>query len=173
MERPLLRGEFVPLYNFQLGNVIFRNTCFIAVVANLRHVLQPVMEAVRQYKWKDYVNLVRTSWEGEYRYALEHNGQHDAAELLGALLHEHASRFGIELCVTKQVYDCNHYTEKLEYLAMIVLVLPTEEGSYSLRSLQENHFTPEELSDLECAECGGVRWTLHYLSFFAWMLGMS
>ena len=59
-----LRGEFVPLQNFQPGDVNFRNTCFIAVVANLRHVLQPVMEAVRQYKWKDYINLVRTSWEG-------------------------------------------------------------------------------------------------------------
>ena len=79
MERLLLRGEFVPLHNFQPGDVNFRNTCFIAVVANLRHVLQPVMKAVRQYKWKDYINLVRTSWEGEYIYALEHDGQHDAA----------------------------------------------------------------------------------------------
>ena len=60
-----LRGEFVPLQNFQPGDVNFRNTCFIAVVANLRHVLQLVMQAVRQYKWKDYINLVRTSWEGE------------------------------------------------------------------------------------------------------------
>ena len=59
------------------------------------------MEAVRQYKWKDYINLVRMRWEGEYRYALEHDGQHDAAELLGALLHEHASRFGVELCKAK------------------------------------------------------------------------
>ena len=156
MERLLLRGEFVPLHNFQPGNVNFRNTCFIAVVANLRHVLQPVMEAVRQYKWKDYINVVRTRWEGEYRYALEHNGQHDAAELLGALLHEHASRFGVELCVTKQLYECKHYTERLEYLAMIVLVLPSEEGDYTLSSLQENYFAPEEFSDLECAECGGV-----------------
>ena len=37
-----LRGEFVPLQIFQLGDVNFRNTCFIAVVANLRHVSQPV-----------------------------------------------------------------------------------------------------------------------------------
>ena len=144
------------MQNFQLGDVNFRNTCFIAVVANLRHVLQPVMEAVRQYKWQDYINLVRTSWEGEYSYALEHNGQHDAAELLGALLHEHASRFGVELCVTTQVYECNHYTERLEYLAMIVLVLPSEEGDHTLSSLQENYFAPAEFSDLECAECGGV-----------------
>ena len=94
-----LRGKFDPLHNFQLGNVNFLNSGFIAVVANLRHVLQPVMQAVRQYGWKDYINLVRTRWEGEYSYALEHNGQHDAAELLGAILHEYASRFGVELCV--------------------------------------------------------------------------
>ena len=34
---PLLRAEFVPLFNFQRGDVNFENTCFIAVVANLRH----------------------------------------------------------------------------------------------------------------------------------------
>jgi len=54
---------------------------------------------VRQYTWKEYINLVRTSWEGDYRHALEHNGEHDAAELLGALLHEDASRFWVEVCV--------------------------------------------------------------------------
>ena len=33
---PLLREGFVPLFNFQHGDVNFQNTCFIAVVANLR-----------------------------------------------------------------------------------------------------------------------------------------
>ena len=44
---PVLREEFAPLFNFQHGDVNFENTCFIAVVANLRHILQPVMESVR------------------------------------------------------------------------------------------------------------------------------
>ena len=95
----LSRKDFVPLKNFQLVNENFRNTCFIAVVANLRNVLEPVMQAVQNKNWNDYVNLVRTAWDGQYSYAPEHDGQHDAAELLGAILHAHASRFGCEVCV--------------------------------------------------------------------------
>ena len=100
----LLREGFVPLFRETTGDGNVQNTCFIAVVANLRHVLQPVMEAVQQYNWRDYVNHVRTSWHGEYRYGPGHNGQHDAAELLGDILHGHTSRHGVELCVTKQVF---------------------------------------------------------------------
>ena len=85
----LLHEEFVPLFNFQHGDVNFRNTCFIAVVANLRHVLQPVMETVRAYSWKEYISLVRTSPHARYSYGPIHNGQHDAAELLGGILHGH------------------------------------------------------------------------------------
>ena len=149
----LLGKDFVPLANFQDGDENFRNICFIAVVANLRHVLNPVMQSVQQYTWKEYINLVRTSWDGEYSYALEHDGQHDAAELLGALLHQHASTFGIELCKTKQLFDCNHYTERLEYLAMLVLVLPNEEGRFTLSALRDNYFALVEVTDLECEEC--------------------
>ena len=79
---PLLREEFAPLFNFQYGDVNSQNTYFIAVVANLRQVLQPVMDTARQYRWKDYVNRVRTSWHGKYTYGPGHHGQHDAAELL-------------------------------------------------------------------------------------------
>ena len=122
----LLRDEFVPLFNFQAGNVNFQNTCFIAVVANMRHVLLPVMEEVRQYTWKEYIMHVRTSWHGEYNYGPCHNGQHDAADLLGDILHDHTARCGVEGCVTKQVSECNHCTERLEYLTMIVRSLPNK-----------------------------------------------
>ena len=131
----LLRKDFVALKNFPLGNENFRNTCFIAVVANVRHVLQPVMQAVQNKKWNDYVNLVRSTWDGQYSYAPEHDGQHDAAELLGAILHEHASRFGLEVCVcvTKTVFcEFNHYTQRLEHVAMIVLVLPNDKNRFTL-----------------------------------------
>ena len=110
----LLRDEFVPLFNFQAGNVNFQNTCFIAVAANMRHVLLPVMEEVRQYTWKEYIMHVRTSWHGEYSYGPGHNGQHDAADLLGDVLHDDTARFGVVVCVTKQVSECNHCTERLE-----------------------------------------------------------
>ena len=112
----LLSEGFVPLFRETTGDVNFQNTCFIAAVANLRHVLQPVMEAVRQYKWKEYINHVRTSWHGEYSDAPGHNGQHDAAELLGDILHDHTSSYGVEMCVATHVYECNHYKERLEIL---------------------------------------------------------
>ena len=132
----LLRDEWMPLENFQPGGHNFENTCFIAVVANLRHILKPVMQSVRQYTWKDYINLVRTNWNGQYSYAFEHHGQHDAAELLGAILHQHAASFGIQMCVTRRVFcPCEtcagDYTTRLEYLPMIVLVLPDEERGYT------------------------------------------
>ena len=111
-------------------------------------VLQPVRQAVRQYRWKEYINLVCTSWNGQYSYASEHHGQHDAAELLGAISHDHACRFGVELFVTPQVYECNHYRERLEYLAMIIFVVPNQEGRFTLRALQENYFAPVEVSEL-------------------------
>ena len=144
----------VPLYRKNTGNVNFQNTCFIAVVANLRHVLQPVMKAVRQYRWKDYVTHVRTSWHGEYSCGPGHNGQHDAAELLGDILHDHTSRCGVELCVTKQVFECIHCAERLECLPMLVLSLPHQEGRFTLRALQDNYFAPVEVDELQFEECG-------------------
>ena len=149
-----LRGNFVPLYNFQAGDEDFNNTCFIAVVANLRHLLLPVMNSVSRYRWKDYIKHVRRMWNNAYCYGPVHNGQHDAAELLGGILHDHCARFGVELCVTKHMYDCNHCMERLEYLPMIVLTLPSETGRFSLRGLRDNYFAPVEVNELECAVCG-------------------
>ena len=63
---------------------------------------------------------------------MEHHGQHDAAEFFGAILHQHAASFEIEMYVTRRVF-CLHearsgdYTARLEYLLMIVLVLLNEE----------------------------------------------
>ena len=120
----LLLDEFVPLFRETHGEEEYQNNCFIAVVANLRHVLQPVMEAVHEYKWKDYVHHVRTAWNGEYGYGPGHNGQHDAAELLGEILHGHTSRCGLEVCVTKQVFECNHITERLERVDDYTFIAP-------------------------------------------------
>ena len=150
----LLRQGFVPLCRETIGDVNFQNTCFIAAVANLRHVLQPVMEAVQQYRWREYVHHVRTSGHGEYGCGPGHNGQHDAADLLGDILHGHTSRCGVELCVSKEVFECNHYTERLEYASMITLSLPHEEGRFTLHDLRGNYFAPVEVNDLRCEGCG-------------------
>ena len=71
---PLLREQLVPLFNYQPGDIHFESTCFIAIVANLRHILQPVTETVRQYAWKEYINRVRTSWHGQCSYGVVHHG---------------------------------------------------------------------------------------------------
>ena len=128
---------FVPLFNFQPGSDNFRNTCFIAAVANLRHVLHPVMNHVEDFNWKDYINFVRSSWNQKYEFAPGHNGQHDAAELLGNILHDHTSRHGVELCVTRVIYECGHWKERLETAPMIILSLPPEEGISTIAELRE------------------------------------
>ena len=153
-QNTFLRGAFVPLVNFQPGSLNFQNTCFIAAVANMRHVLEPVMESVQDYNWKDYINFVRSNWNQKYEFAPGHNGQHDAAELLGDILYDHRFRFGVELCVCRQIFHCNHYRERSEHLSMIVLSLPIETGNFSIRRLRDDYFTPAEVNDLRCEECG-------------------
>ena len=139
----LLREEFIPLDNFQHGSSNFQNTCFVAVVANLRHVLPPVMQAVRSYTWKEYINEVRRMQEGRYAYTLEHHGQHDAADLLGDIL-PHPAEFGIELAVTKGVECCAFEETRAEYVPMIVLVLPGEPGGqHRLEELVEAYCSPD------------------------------
>ena len=98
----------MPLYNF-LGGDNFRNTCFIAVVANLRHVLEPVMEYTQTFTWTEFVNHLRALQDHNsltLKYgAHDGNGQHDAADLLGDLLHDGASAesFGVMIRITKQL----------------------------------------------------------------------
>ena len=75
---------------------------------------------------------------------------------LEIILHEHTARFGVEVSVTKQVYECTHCTERLEKLAMIVLLLPNEEGRFTLRALTYNYFAPVEVNELQREECGYV-----------------
>ena len=137
---------------------MFRNTCFIAVVAQLRHLLQPVMESVRQYRWNDYIMFVRSMSNQKYGYTTpdQGDGQHDAAELLGDILHEYASDFGVEIRKNTVMYECNcnDSTESVECLAMIVLPLPPAEGRYRLSDLQDTYFSPVEVNDLLCDECG-------------------
>ena len=59
----LLHSSFVPLHNFlPKDGRDFDNTCFIAVVANLRHVLPPVMEFMNEHKhtWASFVTYSRS-----------------------------------------------------------------------------------------------------------------
>ena len=77
---PSLCEGFAPLHNFVCGHVDLQNTCCSAVVANLRHVLLPVMQEVREHRWLKYIHRVRTSWRGAYRHDPGHDGQHNAAE---------------------------------------------------------------------------------------------
>ena len=139
---------FVPLVRETAGDPNFRNTCFIAVVANLRHVLQPVMQRVSEYTWIGYVTHVRS--RHQYRYSEEHGGQHDAAELLGDIVHDHN---GVAVGVTTTRLPCGHSTTHNKDLPMIVLELPVEAGRFTLRALRDDYFRSEALQELRCNEC--------------------
>ncbi len=152
--RPVLSEDYVPLYNFQLGSNDFRNTCFIAAVANLRHVLQPVMEITRRRTWKDFIIFARNEWKGKYAFAPEHDGQHDAAELLGDILHGTASWYGVEISVTTQIFGCNHNWETVRRLPMIVLQFREQRDCFELQELIDDYVTPAEVNSRRCEECG-------------------
>ena len=87
-----LQSAFVPLDNFiPEGGRDFANTCFIAVVANLRHVLPPVMKFMKEHKhtWPSFVNysrILRDKHQALKFGSGDGNGQHDATELLGAII---------------------------------------------------------------------------------------
>ena len=159
MER--LQSHFIPLDNFRpSGGENFRNTCFIAAVANLRHVLEPVMEYTSAFTWTQFVNHVRAMQDRDthiLKYGtLDGNGQHDAADLLGELLHDRASAesFGVRIKITKQLLgSCDHYQERTQCLATLPLILPQERREYRLSELLEHYETPVEQPSLECDEC--------------------
>ena len=134
----LLQDEFVPLYNFQpSGGMNFRNTCFIAVVANLRHLLEPIRNKLRNFTWSEFVQHVRTlrNDKGDLKFgASDAGGQHDAADLLGDLLYG-AQSFGIRYRVTKSMYCCNFEDPHIEPQPVLALDLPEQTREYSLQEL--------------------------------------
>ena len=82
---------FFPLPNFQAGDVDFMNTCFIAVIVNLRYLIPAVFSVLglKSLSWMQVIKLVRgNKWHGKYGYDTQFHGQHDAADLLGDILFE-------------------------------------------------------------------------------------
>ena len=91
-EGRLVGNEFIPLPNFQPNDSRFRNTCFIAVVVNLRNLIPDIARVLdlQNSTWKEVITVVRGMCKCKYHYNAEHCGQHDAAELLGDILFEAA-----------------------------------------------------------------------------------
>ena len=112
----LSHGAFVPLHNFMpAGGRDFENTCFIAVVANLRHVLPPVMQLMTEQKhtWESFVTFSRTLRDDKHALKFgsgDGNGQHDATELLGAIIPADPliSGSGVQIEKIREVYCCKH-----------------------------------------------------------------
>ena len=83
--------EFVKLPNFMHAGTpdgpIFRNTCFIALVLQLRGVIPQVEQQLQLSTSgrENVVKLVRSDSfvNGTYIWAPAHDGQNDAAQLLG------------------------------------------------------------------------------------------
>ena len=165
---PLLQAkEFVELPNFlpDRGRD-FHNTCFIAVVANLRHLLKPVQQQISQYTWIELVNYVRREMRDHRSNLLfssgDGNGQHDAADLLSEFLAT-ASRntFGTRITNTKFMLCCEREAEISETLPMIVLMLPENVDEHSLRTLIQLYEETQQHDRLECDFCS-VGGNKHY-----------
>ena len=156
----LLHGtEFIELRNFlPLPGRDFRNTCFVAVVANLRHLLYPVRLETSKRTWTQLVTFVRRELrnaKAELLFsATDGEGQHDAAELLGEFLSAVPNTtFGTRIRKTKYNSCCDQTVVTFETLHMIVLGLPPASGEYSLRTLIQYYEEAEPIFDLECDFC--------------------
>ena len=152
---PLLVPEgFVPLQNFQSGNPGFRNTCWIAAVANLRECLAPVGEMTKTCTWKQFILTVRREWGEKYAYDEEHDGQDDAAELLGDILYPARDVFGMFAHRKYCAAECGHSWTSEETWPLWLLDLPARIGSYAVSDLVHNTFVTEPLDVLRCDTCG-------------------
>ena len=151
--------EFIELRNFlPLPGRDFRNTCFVAVVANLRHLLHPVRLETSRRTWTQFVTFVRRELRDAKAKLLfsatDGDGQHDAAELLGEFLSAvHNTTFGTRIKKTKYNSCCDQTVITFETLPMIVLGLPPAWGEYSLRTLIQRYEEAEDFFELECDFC--------------------
>ena len=147
--------EFIELRNFLPSRGRdFRNTCFIAVVANLRHLLRPVHLVTSKRTWTQFVTFVRRELRDDKAELLfsasDGEGQHDAADLLGEFLSAVPNTtFGTRIRKTKYNSCCDQTVDTFETLHMIVLMLPPASGEYSLRTLIQYYEEAEECIRLE------------------------
>ena len=154
-----LEHDFVPLDNFRDGRD-FTNTCFIAVVANLRHVLPPVMKFMREHKhtWPTFVSYARVlrDKKGALKFgSRDGNGQHDATELLGAIIPADplGRGSGVQIMKHRTVSCCGSESSVEEFQAMLPLIFPIERREYRLKELLDHYQQKEHLSELLCDRC--------------------
>ena len=154
--------EFVALPNFQQGSLDYRNTCFIAAVVNLRSVLPQIATVLGldNSSWKEVIHHARQLFNGEYGYSAVHNGQHDAAEFLGDVLHQNCRNTQLQMCRRSVASSCGHEWATTQLHMMFVLSLPpTAESSrsalpmYTVSELIEASQSEIPLCDLECEVC--------------------
>ena len=156
---PPLNSEFVALDNFRRsGGENFQNTCFIAVVANLRHVHPQVMSYVQDHTWTSFVRHCRSLRDENDALifsARDGNGQHDATLLLGQIIPADPmkSGYGVQIQKIKVLFCCKDSTPSEEFQAMLPLLFPTEIREYRLGELLDDYQEPEHLFDLECDFC--------------------
>ena len=155
-----LLHAFVPLHNFQ-GGRDFANTCFIAVVANLRHVLPPVMKLMTEHKhtWESFVTYARALRDKKHALKFgsrDGNGQHDATELLGAIIPADplGRGSGVQIMKHRTVSCCGSDAPVREFQAMLPLIFPGEKSEYRLKELLDHYQEKECLSELMCENCG-------------------
>ena len=150
-------ARFISLPNGQAGSDNYRNTCFIAVVVNLRALIPQIGRVLQlqTHTWKETIDLVRSKWNARYSYNEDHHGQHDAGDLLGDILTD-AQDYGFEEERTTFSLNCRHEWSRQERLLMLVVQLPTVQSFLDTRvnELVSAYTAPLEVDLIECTGCG-------------------
>ena len=151
--------QFMELRNFlPARGRDFRDTCFIAVVANLRHLLRPVRLETSKRTWTELVTFVRQEMRNDKSELLfsasDGTGQHDAALLLSEFLgNAPITTFGTRIRKMKYMSCCEQTLYSFETLPMIVLTLPPAPSEYSLSTLIKFYEKEAKGTRMECDFC--------------------
>ena len=159
------------LHNFQAGNVSFRNTCWLAVILNLRGLIPAIIDVlgVRSMSWQNTIVVARTFAEGKYAYEQENDGRDDAGEFLGDILY-HCTGYSWTLrrstklsavCegMEAEVNEPHSWANDIE-LPMIILNLPPVESHTAVLTMAELvalETASQFQRDLQCSICEGSR----------------
>ena len=153
----LIGERFIPLKNFQPGSTNYQNTCFIAVVVNLRALIPQIGRVLQlqNQTWKETIDLVRRKWNAKYSYNPIHRGQHDAAELLGDILWD-AQDYRFDVKRMTVALNCQHEWSRTQPLLMLVVELPTVQSDLETRvdELVSAYTAPFQVDLIECDICG-------------------
>ena len=118
------------------------------------------MKFMNQHKhtWESFVTYSRALRDrnGDLKFGSgDGNGQHDATELLGAIIpaDPKIAGSGVQIRKHRLVKCCGFESADDEFQAMLPLIFPEERKEYRLTELLQHYEQEEDLSELMCERC--------------------